>query len=74
MAPAAQPRESAARLRVLRGAFAFAFLLWFGTAIAIAPETVRDLAGDDGDARDKAIATLVASRRSAGAAVARSLA
>ena len=47
--------------RVLRGAFAFAFLLWFGTAIAIAPETVRDLAGDDGDARDKAIATLVAS-------------
>ena len=47
--------------RVLRGAFAFAFLLWFGNAIAIAPETVRDLAGDDGDARDKAIATLVAS-------------
>jgi urea transport system permease protein len=47
--------------RALRGALAFAFLLWFAPATAIAPETIRDLAGDDGDTRDKAITALVAS-------------
>jgi urea transport system permease protein len=47
-------------VHVLRNAFATACLLWFGQAAAIAPEIVRDLAGDDGDARDKAITALVA--------------
>ena len=47
--------------RVLRNAFAVACVLWLGQAAAIAPEIIRDLASDDGDARDKAITTLVAS-------------
>ncbi len=55
---AVPPRGRA--VRVLRNGFAVACVLWLGQAAAIAPEVVRDLAGDDGDARDKAIATLVA--------------
>jgi len=54
---AAPSRGRAAR--VLRRAFATACLLWLSQAAAIAPEIVRDLASDDGDARDKAITTLV---------------
>jgi urea transport system permease protein len=44
---------------VLRGAFALAWLV-AGPAHAISPEALRDLAGDDGDARDHAITALVA--------------
>src|SRR6478609_2693649 len=47
---AAPPRGRA--VRVLRTGFAIACVLWFARAAAIAPDIIRDLASDDGDARD----------------------
>src|SRR5207249_11143497 len=46
---------------IMRMAVALACAFWLGQAIAIAPEITHDLAFGDGDARDKAIAALVAS-------------
>jgi urea transport system permease protein len=49
------------RAAVFRLAPLIACACWAGSATALAPEIVRDLAFGDGDVRDKAIAALVAS-------------
>jgi urea transport system permease protein len=49
------------RTAVLRAAFALCCASFVGRAMAIAPEIVRELAFGDGDARDRAIAAVLAS-------------
>ena len=55
------PALAAGRNAVMRMALAAACVLWTAQALAIDPQVVHDLAYGEGDAKDKAIAALIAS-------------